>query len=58
MRIKNFKYLRNPGISDSGSHEHQDASLSPLSSGFLLASHPVGFHSAMVRWFQAYILLV
>lgn len=29
MRIKKFKYLKHPGISDSGSHEHQDVSLSP-----------------------------
>lgn len=26
---KKFKYLKHPGISDSGSHEHQDVSLSP-----------------------------
>ena len=26
MRIKKFKYLKHPGISDSGSHEHQDVS--------------------------------
>lgn len=52
MRIKKFKYLRNPGISDTVDRTSTRMHLSPLSSGFLLAS------CAAVRWFQAYILLV
>lgn len=54
---KKFKYLKHPGISDSESHEHQDVSLSPselVSSG----PTPMSFHRTVVRWFQAYILLV